>query len=90
MVIRTSFWDLLSKADYILIFYLGLQGQFKLQHMLCTTRHGFFQALFRSDDIIISSLCMTPSDGLSTEQLYLLEQADIIDVLLIAQLCTVK
>ena len=55
-----------------------------------TTRHDFFQALFRSDDIIISSLCMTPSDGLSTEQLYLLEQADIIDVLLIAQLCTVK
>lgn len=33
---------------------------------------------------------MTPSDGLSTEQLYLLEQADFIDVLLIAQLCTVK
>lgn len=33
---------------------------------------------------------MTPSDGLITEQLYLLEWAKIIDVLLIAQLCTVK
>ena len=33
---------------------------------------------------------MTPPDGLSTEQLYLLEWANIIDVLLIAQQCTVK
>ena len=33
---------------------------------------------------------MTPPDGLSTEQLYLLEQANIIDVLFIDQLCTVK
>lgn len=33
---------------------------------------------------------MTPPDSLSTEQLYLLEQADIIDVLFIDQLCTVK
>lgn len=33
---------------------------------------------------------MTPPDVLSTEQLYLLEQADIIDVLFIDQLSTVK
>lgn len=33
---------------------------------------------------------MTPPDVLSTEQLYLLEWANIFDVLLIAQQCTVK
>ena len=86
---KNKLLGLVVKDRLYLNFFFSLQWQFPLQHKLCTIRNDFFQALFRSNDII-SSFCMIPPDSLSTEQLYLLEWANIIDVLFIAQQCIVK